>query len=374
MPTQDRPPSLLPGTVLRCTDGLDSDALPLGLAADQGDEAVAVGDGAESDRQDKLAVWGRFVGVRLAWLGLAALIALGSAGVVAAVQHSPSGGDRPELTYGSDSALADLLDGSIRDLTLLNDDVTATGDAARAARSSLTQIDAAGLTTALAAGDSASASVQQRAADLDARLQCEPWDAAREAELGKTHSPAMIERYRAVCAALQSIGPISPDWDALVVDSQVSMSVLQAILDHDRLAGEALALASGGRYPEALAKLDEASAALARAKETGDTLAKVTDVSTLTELLRRTKRMDDALRLLWQSMVESNGRITAQVTAALKAVSDAKAALPDDNSALQVVVYELAGQVTADAISIETAKGRLGEALNDLVEGPVYGR
>jgi hypothetical protein len=84
--------------------------------------------------------------------------------------------------------------------------------------------------------------------------------------------------------------------------------------------------------------------------------------------------MDDALALLWQTMIDSKGRVTVQVTAALKAVNDAKALLPDNNDVLQVVVNEMSGQLTADALSIETAKGQLGSALDDLTGGSASGQ
>jgi hypothetical protein len=106
--------------------------------------------------------------------------------------------------------------------------------------------------------------------------------------------------------------------------------------------------------------------------------------------------MDDALRVLWQTMIDSKGRITKQVTAALKAVTAAKALLPGgsgggelvivdangtetvlkdpgSSGVLQVVLYEMAGNLTADGISIETAKGKLGSALADLAGGTALG-
>ena len=104
------------------------------------------------------------------------------------------------------------------------------------------------------------------------------------------------------------------------------------------------------------------------ASSIADNLAKVTDVSTLSKWLSRTTQMDDALRLLWQTMIDSKGRVTIQVTAALKIVADAKALLPASTDVLQVVMYELAGRLTSDGISIETARGALADALANLVD------
>jgi hypothetical protein len=61
------------------------------------------------------------------------------------------------------------------------------------------------------------------------------------------------------------------------------------------------------------------------------------------------------------------------VTAALKAVKAAEALLPDNSDVLQIVLYEMAGNLTSDGISIETAKGQLSSALADLASGTVLG-
>jgi hypothetical protein len=52
---------------------------------------------------------------------------------------------------------------------------------------------------------------------------------------------------------------------------------------------------------------------------------------------------------------------------------DARALLPDNNNVLQVVLYEVAGNMTSDGISIETARGELAAAVADLTGGTVLG-
>jgi hypothetical protein len=187
----------------------------------------------------------------------------------------------------------------------------------------------------------------------------------------------MIDRWRQVCAALDSIAPLADDWASMQNGSKIAMQVADDINAHDRAAQDALVLATQGpqgRYPDALARLATASVSLADAQRIATELAKVGDVSTLNEWLSRTKTMDDALALLWQTMIETKGKITVQVTAALKAVGDAKALLPDNTSILQIVLYEMAGNLTADGISIEKAKGQLASALADITGGTVVGR
>ena len=311
--------------------------------------------------------------MRVAWLALAAMLALGAAGIVAAASQSPVSGNRPELTSGADKVLSDRLDAAIRQLTLLNDDVVALGDVARTVLADLSQGDQGGLDAAYQNGDTAVANIDSRAAALSAQLECKPWTNGRDAELAKTYSQGMVDRYRQVCQAIDSVAPLAENWASMENGSKVAMQVADDINTHDQTATAALQLATQGRYPQALAKLDEAAAALADAQGVATNLAAISDVSTLNEWLSRTKGMDDALGLLWQTMIDSKGRVTAQVTAALKAVSAAKALLPDNGDVLQVVLYEMAGSLTSNGISIETAKGQLASALADLAGGAVLG-
>ena len=312
--------------------------------------------------------------VRLGWLVLAAGLAFGSAGVVSATQHSPASGNREELTWAADDQLSAELDAAVRELVLLNDDVDQLSQMARKTLSGLAQVNQAALTAAWDGGSNAIDAIEAHAADLARRLTCDSLNAARELEMAKTYSPAPIARYRSVCAAVGSIAPLRDDWEALVAGSRTAMQVASDIDKHDQVAAAALQLATAGRYQDALAQLASASKAIADAKSIADRLAKVTDVSTLQDWLSRTTVMDDSLGILWQSMIDSNGRITVQVTAALKGVSDAQALLPNNNSVMQVVLYELAGNLIPDGISIETARGALSGVIGDLTGGTVLGK
>jgi hypothetical protein len=314
---------------------------------------------------------------RLAWIGLAAVLSLGSAGIVAATAQSPANDNRPELTYGADQELSVRLDAGIRNLAILNQDVTSLGETARKLLANLSQVNRVGLDTQYQMGDATVASIDSGAASLEARLECPALAKRQDAELARTYSQSMIDRWRQVCAALDSIAPLADDWASMQNGSKVAIQVADDINAHDRAAQDALVLATQGpqgRYPDALARLATASVSLADAQRIATELAKVGDVSTLNEWLSRTKAMDDALALLWQTMIDTKGKITVQVTAALKAVGDAKALLPDSTSILQIVLYEMAGNLTADGISIEKAKGQLAAALADITGGTVVGR
>ena len=322
---------------------------------------------------DLLPVWvGRGL-IRLGWLGLAAGFALGSAGIVAATQQAPSWGNRTELTYDADRALSDRLDAAVRDLTRLKADVDSLGNMSRKTLASLSQVNEPDLSDASVHGTDNINAIDAVTATLNKSLDCQSWSSAWELELRKVNSPSVIERYHSICLALESVAPLRVDWESLMAGSQTAMRVADDINIHDATAAEALVLATKGHYPEAIDKLKGASAAIADASSIADNLSKVTDVSTLTKWMNRTKQMDDALRLLWQTMIGSGGKVTVQVTAALKAVADAKALLPARTDVLQVVMYELAGQLMSDGISIETARGALADALANLVVGTVSG-
>ena len=325
------------------------------------------------NRRERIRRWFARTLVQVGWLGLAAVLAFGSAGMVAATSHSPALGARQELTWGSDQILNVKLDGAVRDLVLLSDDVTRLGAMTRSVLSNLTQVNQLGVTAAQGDGTTALTAIDNRAANLRERLDCGPSTDAKVTQLIKTYSSDAIARYRSVCLALNAVAPLDDDWASLVGGSTETMKVAQDITDHDSLGKVALQLAAAGRYSEALAKLADADKPLSEATTFAAKLAIVADLSTLTTWLTRTKGFDDSLRLLWQSMIDSKGRVTPQVTAALKGVNDAKALLPTDNSALQVSLFEMANRLTADGISIETARGQLATAVSVLTGGTVAG-
>ena len=303
------------------------------------------------------------------WLVLAVGLAFGSAGIVAATEHLPTAGGRPELTWGSDKVLSTRLDAAIKDLASLKGDVDALGTMARQTLSAVAQVDRPSLQAAWDGGWKSLNSIDAGAADLTTRLRCGEWEASLQTELIKTYSPAMVDRYQRVCQAVASVAPLHDDWQAMVDGSATAMRVVDDIDGHDSNATAALKLATLGRYPEALIQLTGATDALADATTIANTLAALNDVSTLTAWIGRTQSFDDALRLLWQTMISSKGKVTAQVTAALRGVNTAKALLPTNNDVLQVVLYETAGNLTSSGISIEKARGALSAALIDLTGG-----
>jgi hypothetical protein len=288
------------------------------------------------------------------------------------VQHTPSSGTRPELAYGADKELAAKLDSSIRELALLNDDVQSLGDEARTALAELSQINQVGLDAAWNAGSNNANAIEARAASLNNSLGCQSWESAKPTDLAEVYSAEQIDRYSLACEAVASVAPLHDDWAGLVDGSKTVMTVIDDINAHDAAATDALMLATQGRYSDAVAQISQAGVPLGEAAAIASNMAKITDVSVLREWLSRTKAMDASLKLLWETMIASGGEITAQVTAALKNVNDAKALLPDNTEILSVVIHEMAGNLTQHGISIETAKFQLGAALDSLTGARVY--
>jgi hypothetical protein len=322
---------------------------------------------------DKFRALAGRVLVRVGWLLLAGGLAFGSAGIVAASEHLPSTGARPELTWAADQSLSTKLDAAVRELALLSQDVDGLGTQARKLLSSLTQLNQIGLRAAWDGGWSNVTSIDAEAADLNKKLDCASWATTLEATLEKQYSPAMITRYHKVCLAVASVAPLHGDWQSMVDGSKTAMQVASDIETHDSVATDALKYANQGRWADAIAKLALASSSIADAKTISDELATVTDVSTLSTWLDRTKNWDDAASLLWQTMIDSKGVLNKQATAALRAEGAARALLPNNTDVLQVVTYEVAGNLTSDGISIETSRGDLAGALADLTGGSVLG-
>jgi hypothetical protein len=311
--------------------------------------------------------------VRVGWLALAAGLALGSAGVVAASEHLPSTGERPELTWAADQGLQTRLDGSVRELALLNQDVDSVSNQARAMLSSLTEINQVKLRAAWDAGWNNVNSIDAESADLGTRLDCAGLAAKSAADLAKQYSPPMIVKYQLACAGVASVAPVHADWQSMVDSSKTAFQVVDDIEAHDSVATDALKLATSGDYAGALGKLAQASSSIADATTIANNLARFTDVSTLTTWLTRTRNWDAAAALLWQATIDSKGLVTVQVTAALRGESEARAQLPDNNNVLQVVLYEIAGNMTSDGIGIESARGQLSSTLDGLTGGSLLG-
>jgi hypothetical protein len=300
--------------------------------------------------------------IAVAWVVAALIIALGAAGLVASMNHLPGTPGRPELTWAGDQAATPALDAATVELATLSD---AVDSLATTARHSLTDIvggDADALSSTIDAGTLQVTTVRTEASRLAGSLVAVP-GLGEGAELRV--SQRVIDRYQALLATQGLTNGLESDWLALTGRAVDAARLTGLLTRHDREAGAAAKEGAAGHYKRALTLLDTPDATLAKARKLRDDLATTTDVTTLTSWLDRNATYDAALRDLYQSLANSNGRVTKAVRKAFDAEAAARAQLPTDTRGLVVIMSDIAqGGINQAVIAIEQARGNLASALD----------
>ena len=298
----------------------------------------------------------------LAWLLAAVVIALGSAGIAGGLDHLPSTGARPELTYGADRAIAPGLDAATVDLRALSDQVDALAGQGRDALTALVARDTPGLQAAIGAGEAQIVTIQASARELRDRLAALPGlDAAAAA--AARYSPTTLARYATLVAALPAVDALDDDWARLAAGSVPATELTANLAAHDEIAGQAVRQGAAGKYAAAIRTLALATAQLAAARTVRDQLASRVDTSTLDTWIDRNATYDAAVGDLWAAVLASPTRVTDAVRTAAAREKTAKAQLPQDTSALVVILGDVArGGLNQAVIAIEEARGRLLDA------------
>jgi hypothetical protein len=303
----------------------------------------------------------RRTALALAWLAAAAVIALGAAGIVAALDQLPGGGGRPELTWTADREVGPSLDAAAADLVALADAVGALGEDGREALAALVARDGDALDTAIEAGAARLDAIDAAAAALETRLAAMPLGGPQRA-LG--YSPATLARYDALLGALPAVAPLRSSWEQLAVGVVPAVDLTDRLLAHDEIAGEAIRFGGAGSYRAAIARIDRATAQLEEARKIRDRLAAAVDVTTLDEWIARNADYDAAVRALWDALRRSGGRVTDAVRDAAAGERAAKELLPPDARALVIILGDVArGGLNQAVIAIEEARGDLLAAL-----------
>lgn len=298
--------------------------------------------------------------VRVAWIAAAAILALGAAGIVAALDHLPGGPGRPELTWTADRAVAPDLDAATTDLGALADAVGVLGEDGREALAALVARDTPGLGAAIAAGTAQLDAIDAAAAKLESDLAGLPLDTPDRAI---RYSAATLARYDELAGALAAVEPLRPAWERLAAGVVPAVELTAHLLDHDRIAGEAVRFGGAGKYPQAIARIAAASAELEAAGAIRDRLAAAVDVTTLDQWIGANATYDDALHDLWDALRRSRGRVTNAVRDAAARERAAKEQLPPDARALVVILGDVArGGLNQAVIAIEEARGELLDA------------
>jgi hypothetical protein len=303
----------------------------------------------------------RRIWLPIAWLAASIVLALGAAGIVAALDHLPGGSGRPELTWTADEAVAPALDAAVADLDVLANAVGVLGDAGRSALSALVGRDTPGLTGAISAGTDQLDLIEAAAATLENRLASIPLTAA---DRKTRYSAPILARHDAIRTALPAVEPLRSAWERLTAGVIPAVELTDHLLAHDSVAGEAIQLGGAGKYPEAIARIDQAAGELVAARTIRDRLAATVDVATLDQWIARSADYDAALRDLWDALRRSGGRVTQAVRDAAAHERAAKELLPPDARALVVILGDVSrGGLNQAVIAIEEARGQLLDAL-----------
>lgn len=313
----------------------------------------------------------RTVALWIVWLVLAALIALGAAGIVASMNHMPGTDGRPELTWTGDEAARPALDAATDQLQALSDQVDGLGTIARDALTKVNGGDIDGLSTTIANGTQQIGTVAQEAARLEASLTAIP-GVATTPELRL--SDALIHRYRALASTQGLTDGLAAQWAAFSGRALNAATLTSVLARHDRETSSAAAEGSAAHYRQALTLLGSADKSIAQARSARDRLAATTDVSTLSAWIDRNAAYDTALRHLYDALLSSKGRVTDKVRAAFAGEQAARRQLPPDTRGLVVIMSDIAeGGLNQAVISIEQARGAIGSALDlqhELQQGP----
>ena len=309
---------------------------------------------------------------RLAWLALAALVALGGAGIVGSMDHLPGTLGRPELTWSGDQAAEPALVAATSELEQLAEDVETLGTSARLALAQVIAGSLDGLNGTIADGTLQLAAVTGQAGALEAVLATVP--GVGEGEAAFRLSPGVRQRWDELGKTRGVTDGLEADWVAFTGRAVDAARLTGLLADHDTQTAAAAREGSAAHYAEALAELDRSDAIVAEARAVRDRLAPTTDVTTLTTWLDRNADYDGALRTLYQSLLDAKGRVTAAVRRAFTAEQKARERLPGDTRGLVVIMAEVAqGGLNQAVISIEEARGELFAALQvqrRLVDAP----
>jgi hypothetical protein len=310
----------------------------------------------------------RRIALALAWLAAILAIALGAAGLVAAV-GAPPGTGRAELTSVGDAAIEPGLAAAQADLRALRDHVTALGQDTRTAIAALVATDRELLLSSIDSGSARIPTIDSLATAIRRDLRAlpgivgslaDPLPPSTELSLG----PTSRARWRAIDDGVGAAGGLSVAWARFTTGSLAAERLTTLLLDHDAATAEAAKLGGAGRYADALTQLDTSDGITAEARTLRDKLAAGADTSTLTQWIDRNATYDTALRDLYAALEASRGRVTDAVRKAFATEQAAREALPTDTRALVVILADVArGGLNEIAIAIEAAGGRLDEAV-----------
>jgi hypothetical protein len=306
----------------------------------------------------------RRAALAVAWLLIVAVIAIGAAGLVAAMAHQPGTSSRAELTLDGDLAVAPGLATIQGELADLAKEVKQLGEVGRGALGALVAVDPRALDTAVAEGQALAGEIEDRAALIREHIALLPGAGPTEQ---LAWSPETRARRDTALRATTTTEGLAGLWLRFAFGSVTANRLTTLLTDHDRIAGGAAALIRKAKYAAGLKELTKADRIIVDAKALRDALKNTVDVSTLTQWLDRNAEYDAALRRLAKAVVASKGKVTTEVRKAAIAERKAHDLLPANTSGLVIILAEIGrGGLNQAVIGIEEARGQLQAAVDRL--------
>jgi hypothetical protein len=300
----------------------------------------------------------------LAWVALAAVLALGGAGLVGELTHPPGGPSRAELTFAGDQLLAARLDDADSRLRQIADNVDKMSQDAKTALEDLAATDTDGLQKALQHGSGIAIVITAATVDLRNSLAGLPGD---EPDAVLQFSNATLVRRAAILAALDAAGGLAKQWQDVTGRSVDAARLTGLLQDHDKTVGAAIALALDHclcKFADAVTTLNAAKATLTEIDGLKAEFSGGSEVTVLDAWLVSHTRYDDALIKLYHAIDVAHGKNTLEVQAANREEQIARGLLPTDNRSIVVIVAQFArGGLNQAVVAIEDAGGRIDNAL-----------
>ena len=200
------------------------------------------------------------------WLVLAAVFALGAAGLATGFGGYPGTPERAELTYAGDQAVTPGLVAAAADLEDLSGTVERLGLSARTALAALVTPDLDLPRASVDQGTSEVGDLTIKAASLQTRLAGLPGLAPTDSGLigpstALTLGPAAREQIATLSGAIGQVIRLPADWTKFSGGSLAAQQLTRLLVDHDASTAAAAALGRDRAYAEALEDLDRSDLA-----------------------------------------------------------------------------------------------------------------
>jgi len=301
------------------------------------------------------------IAAAVVWVVVAALVAFGGAGIVAAMNNVPGTAARADMTWASDQAADAKLDVATERLADLAAAVDSLGTSAREALAAVNSGDVDTVNAKVVTGTGNLAAIEAAQAALATAIADVP-GVGSNSELHV--APEVQDRYDGLAPTPAIAAGLDDDWRVLTGRALDAVNLNSLLAQHDQETAAAAQQGAKAQYAEALAGLDASDATIAQAKEVRDRLAKTADVSVLTSWIDRNAAYDKALRNLYQVLIDAKGKVTPKVRAAFDREQAARTRLPGDTRPLVVIMADIAqGGLNQAAISIADAQSDLSDAL-----------